>query len=137
MERWKSKHTFPQHSLKLTDRAVLILSCNEITRITGLDSLRELEHLELSFNRISDAKGLFALRRLTTLNLSHNVLGRLDDLTELRKHSGTLIELDTRGNPLARDRSYRQTVLRTLPELTRLDGEDCTGTSKIGAYSAT
>lgn len=51
-----------------------------ITKLEGIEHLRELRELSLSFNNISDPQPLAELPRLTTLDLSHNNIKSLPQL---------------------------------------------------------
>jgi protein phosphatase 1 regulatory subunit 7 len=58
---------------------------NKISRIAGLDDLKELRELNMSFNRIEVIEHLGKLGNLKTLNLNHNKIRRLENLKNLRK----------------------------------------------------
>ena len=68
----------------LPDLKVLILACNEITDITPVGSLRQLEYLELFKNDIRDLSCLEACTKLIDLNVCFN---HIDDLTPIAKLS--------------------------------------------------
>lgn len=59
---------------------VLDLSENTITRIEGLQSLRDLEQLNLERNNIEKLEGLDFQQRLRKLYLRHNRIRRLEGL---------------------------------------------------------
>jgi len=59
------------------------LSRNEITKISGLDNLINLGHLELQENKIKEISGLGNLRKLISLNLYHNQISELKGLEHL------------------------------------------------------
>ncbi|XP_054625434.1 leucine-rich repeat and coiled-coil domain-containing protein 1 [Dunckerocampus dactyliophorus] len=61
----------------------LILHCNNVPRIEGLDSAWRLRHLDLSSNCISKIEGLSALTSLRTLNLSCNTISKAEGLNGL------------------------------------------------------
>jgi Leucine-rich repeat (LRR) protein len=56
----------------LTNLQILNLSNNQISEITGLENLSELRELDLSFNKITDIQGLKNLVNLRELNLKGN-----------------------------------------------------------------
>ena len=56
--------------------------------------------MDASFNRIESLEGLRGLGRLTQLDLRWNQLtSARDDAVVLRKHTPSLLRLDTRHNP--------------------------------------
>uniref|UniRef100_A0A8C5QPI0 Leucine-rich repeat and coiled-coil domain-containing protein 1 n=1 Tax=Leptobrachium leishanense TaxID=445787 RepID=A0A8C5QPI0_9ANUR len=60
------------------------LHCNQISKIEGLEHLRNLRHLDLSSNRITSIQGLDLLTCLRSLNLSCNRLTKIEGLEGLR-----------------------------------------------------
>ena len=66
----------------LPDLKVLILACNEITDITPVGSLHQLEYLELFKNDIRDLSCLEACTKLIDLNVCFN---HIEDLTPIAK----------------------------------------------------
>ena len=68
----------------LPDLKVLILACNEITDITPVGSLHQLEYLELFKNDVRDLSCLEACTKLIDLNVCFN---HIDDLTPIAKLS--------------------------------------------------
>ena len=68
----------------LPDLKVLILACNEITDITPVGSLHQLEYLELFKNDIRDLSCLEACTKLIDLNVCFN---HIEDLTPIAKLS--------------------------------------------------
>uniref|UniRef100_A0A8B9F5C8 Leucine-rich repeat and coiled-coil domain-containing protein 1 n=1 Tax=Amazona collaria TaxID=241587 RepID=A0A8B9F5C8_9PSIT len=61
----------------------LNVHCNRITRIEGLDHLRNLQHLDLSSNQIRRIEGLSSLANLRTLSLSCNLITKVQGLEKL------------------------------------------------------
>nr|XP_012427387.3 leucine-rich repeat and coiled-coil domain-containing protein 1 isoform X1 [Taeniopygia guttata] len=66
-----------------SDLHTLNAHCNLITRIQGLDHLRNLQHLDLSSNQIRRIEGLDSLAKLRTLSLSCNLLTKVEGLEKL------------------------------------------------------
>ncbi|XP_066404128.1 leucine-rich repeat and coiled-coil domain-containing protein 1 isoform X1 [Molothrus aeneus] len=66
-----------------SDLHTLNAHCNLITRIQGLDHLRNLQHLDLSSNQIRRIEGLGSLAKLRTLSLSCNLLTKVEGLEKL------------------------------------------------------
>ena len=66
----------------LPDLKVLILACNEITDITPVGSLHQLEYLELFKNDIRDLSCLEACTKLIDLNVCFN---HIEDLAPIAK----------------------------------------------------
>ncbi|KAB0357143.1 hypothetical protein FD754_001299 [Muntiacus muntjak] len=59
------------------------LHCNNISKITSIDHIWNLQHLDLSSNQISQIEGLNTLTKLCTLNLSCNLITRIEGLEAL------------------------------------------------------
>jgi leucine-rich repeat-containing protein 49 len=75
---------------------VLLLGRNRIKRITGLESLGNLEVLDLSSNCIEDIEGLEKLQNLKVLNLESNKIRTVPDIGYLT----ALVELNLKKNQI-------------------------------------
>lgn len=84
----------------LINLQTLDLSHNEISDISELDSLTDLETLDLSYNEISDISKLRGLSNLETLNLNNNQIGDisaiqgLDNLKSLNLSNNKISDID-------------------------------------------
>ncbi|TRY55271.1 hypothetical protein DNTS_015750, partial [Danionella cerebrum] len=95
----------------------LTVSFNELTHLDDISHMPNLEYLDVSFNHVSSLEGLRGLGRLTKLDLRWNQLTRVrDDMNILRKHTPTLLRLDTRHNPWHRTLTHLDDVLVTEEE---------------------
>ncbi|NWY75521.1 LRCC1 protein, partial [Erithacus rubecula] len=65
------------------DLHTLNAHCNLISKIQGLDHLRNLQHLDLSSNQIRRIEGLGSLAKLRSLSLSCNLLTKVEGLEKL------------------------------------------------------
>uniref|UniRef100_A0A3B4DQA9 Leucine rich repeat containing 9 n=1 Tax=Pygocentrus nattereri TaxID=42514 RepID=A0A3B4DQA9_PYGNA len=84
----------------LTALRHLTISFNEFTHLDDISHMPNLEFVDASFNRIVSLEGLRGLGRLTQLDLRWNQLTCMrDDAAVLRKHTPSLLRLDTRHNP--------------------------------------
>ena len=72
---------------------VLKLDNNRISRIEGLDTLHELQELDLSFNRIERIENLESNTKLTDLLLASNKIRRCENLSHLAQ-----LQIVTLGN---------------------------------------
>lgn len=97
----------------------LYLQQNRIKNIENLDHLLNLRFLTLAQNQIQKLKNLRSLQRLQFLDVSDN---QIDNL-ETGELPPSLIILHLTGNPCTNNTSYRETVLKALPGLRKLDGE--------------
>ena len=72
---------------------------------------------------------------LTKLDLTANFIGAPGGLLSVAElqHNRALTELFLAGNPCAKHDGYRDFVIATLPQLTRLDGTDITPKERIKA----
>ncbi|NXC90160.1 LRCC1 protein, partial [Cercotrichas coryphoeus] len=66
-----------------SDLRTLNAHCNLISKIQGLDHLRNLQHLDLSSNQIRRIEGLGSLAKLRSLSLSCNLLTKVEGLEKL------------------------------------------------------
>ena len=93
---------------------------NELDDVSILRELPNVEVLSLSVNKISSLKDFAHSKKLTELYLRKN---GITDLTEIRylKHLEYLRVLWLWDNPCAEHQYYRQYVIKTLPNLVKLD----------------
>jgi Leucine-rich repeat (LRR) protein len=126
----------------------VILNCNNLTTLQGLENLpslraivldhnrirdvpfnclagcKSLKYLHLEHNRIANLPRLPHLTNLTALYLAYN---KIQSLTDLNPLAGTgVTELSMAGNPLATRSDYRLNVAARLAQLSTLDGKDLT-----------
>uniref|UniRef100_A0A3P9AK77 Leucine-rich repeat and coiled-coil domain-containing protein 1 n=1 Tax=Esox lucius TaxID=8010 RepID=A0A3P9AK77_ESOLU len=113
----------------------LNLSCNLITKVEGLNGLVNLIRLNLSYNQISDLTGLLYLHgeeyKLRHLHLHSNRLDNINQLLQcmvgLQSLRDVTLSLDGKGNPVCSLPGYREMVLQSLPQVSRLDRVDRLG----------
>lgn len=100
----------------------LDLSDNDILALGNFPHLDRLAHLLLSNNLISriEPRLAFSLPRLTTLVLTNNQLSSFHQLLPLGKFP-MLEYLSLIGNPIARERHYREFVVAKCKSLRVLD----------------
>ena len=67
----------------LTELEVLDISKNKLTYINGLDNQTKLKSLKLSENKIEKIEGLGATKELETLDLSHNCISEMSSKNEV------------------------------------------------------
>ena len=86
----------------------------------------------------AQVENLGGCESLAKLDLTANFIGAprgLLSVAELQHNRG-LSELFLAGNPCAKHDGYRDFVIATLPQLTRLDGTDVTPKERIKAAQA-
>lgn len=103
------------------DLKILLFQSNLISKIENLHKLKKLEYLNLSLNNIEIIENLERLESLTKLDLTLNFIANLQSVESLRDNYN-LRELILTGNYCAKYVGYRNFVIATLPQLTRLDG---------------
>uniref|UniRef100_A0AAX7W3A3 Leucine-rich repeat and coiled-coil domain-containing protein 1 n=2 Tax=Astatotilapia calliptera TaxID=8154 RepID=A0AAX7W3A3_ASTCA len=114
----------------LTSLRTLNLSCNLITKVEALNGLVNLTRLNLSYNQINDLSGLLYLHgteyKLKHLSLHSNYLDSIDHLLQcllgIQGLREVILSQDGRDNPVCRSPGYREIVLRSLPQVSVLDG---------------
>ncbi|CAG7734796.1 unnamed protein product [Allacma fusca] len=136
------------HLHAMQNLQTVVLNCNNLTTLQGLENLpslraivldhnrirdvpfnclagcKSLKYLHLEHNRIANLPRLPHLTNLTALYLAYN---KIQSLTDLNVLAGTPVtELSMAGNPLATRSDYRLNVAARLAQLTTLDGKDLT-----------
>ncbi|XP_070776726.1 leucine-rich repeat-containing protein 9 [Enoplosus armatus] len=106
----------------LTALRHLTICFNEFTRLDDISHMPNLEFLDASYNRLVTLEGLRGLGQLKQLDVRWNKLTKArEDTAVLRKHTPSLLKLDTRYNPWNRPEAVRMTILGRLTTLTHLD----------------
>lgn len=93
---------------------------SEISDISVVRSMPNLEVCSVSVNSISTLKDFARCKQLTELYIRKNKIENLSEIHYL-KNLTRLRNLWLADNPCAEGRNYRATVLRTLPNLQKLD----------------
>ncbi|XP_040916935.1 leucine-rich repeat-containing protein 9 [Toxotes jaculatrix] len=107
---------------RLTALRHLTISFNEFTRLDDISHMPNLEFLDASYNHLVTLEGLRGLGQLKQLDVRWNKLTKArEDTAVLRKHTPSLLKLDTRYNPWNRLEAVRMTILGRLTSLTHLD----------------
>ncbi|KAM7375862.1 hypothetical protein PAMP_005628 [Pampus punctatissimus] len=107
---------------RITALRHLTISFNEFTRLDDISHMPNLEFLDASYNHLVTLEGLRGLGQLKQLDVRWNKLTNArEDTAVLRKHTPTLLKLDTRYNPWNKPETVRMTVLGRLTTLTHLD----------------
>ncbi|NXL78247.1 LRCC1 protein, partial [Leptocoma aspasia] len=115
----------------------LSLSCNLLTKVEGLEKLFNLTTLNLSYNRIRDLSGFRSLHgtrhKISHIDLHSNCVSNMNHLLQCMKGlcclTNLTLERNGKANPVCHIAGYRETVLRSLPQLTALDGRNISGES--------
>lgn len=112
------------------DLKILLLQSNIIPRIENLHKLKRLEYLNLALNNVERIENLDLCESLNKLDLTLNFIGELTSVESLRENYN-LRELILTGNPCTDYEGYREYVIATLPQLTKLDCVDITDTIRL------
>lgn len=140
----------------LKELRCLFLHQNCIEKIENLDGLEMLDTLNLSQNQISRIENLAPCKKLSTLNLANNLIASSPDLEGLREcpsircldlsHNrledpsildilramSNLSVLYLTGNPVVQKiKSYRKTLISSLPKLHYLDDRPVTDEERL------
>jgi len=104
----------------------LVLNKNKIRQLDrdGVAGLGALQELHLQENGLRSLEHFSHLSSLQSLHLAFN---RVNDVSELEKHLGSLhhlVNLAMNNNPVARRQLYRPTLLQQLPALRWIDGRE-------------
>jgi len=113
---------------------ILYLQHNLISKIENLRRLRDLDYLNMALNNVTEITGLERNEKLRKLDLTVNFIDLEGLLTiERLRVNHQLEELYMVGNPCAEFQGYRLYVIGSLPQLTRLDGNQITASERIQA----
>ncbi len=106
----------------LTNLEVLNLWNNRITEIKGLDALTNLEVLNLRNNKIKVIKGLDNLQKLRRLDLANNVISHVESF----KYKENLRTFSYTGNPLSTTiyDTFGNTTIQNFIEYNQMSNED-------------
>ncbi|KAK4025814.1 hypothetical protein OUZ56_014860 [Daphnia magna] len=108
---------------------ILSLGRNSIKSISGIEAVSEtLEELWISYNQIEKLKGIGMMKKLRVLTMSNNLVREWVEFMRLAEVPN-LKELVFVGNPLEErctsEGVWRSEVVRRLPNLAKLDGQQC------------
>ncbi|XP_057367881.1 dynein axonemal light chain 1-like [Daphnia carinata] len=108
---------------------ILSLGRNSIKSISGIEAVSEtLEELWISYNQIEKLKGIGVMKKLRVLTMSNNLVREWAEFMRLAEVPN-LKELVFVGNPLEErctsEGVWRSEVVRRLPNLAKLDGQQC------------
>ncbi|XP_051974730.1 leucine-rich repeat and guanylate kinase domain-containing protein isoform X2 [Xyrauchen texanus] len=112
----------------------LCLKGNVIQNIENLQTLRNLQILDLSCNRIQSLAGLQNLHLLGAINLESNLISEIKQASHL--HFLVLLrDLNLLKNPVQDQDDYRMAVIFLLQHLTFLDQQTVTAEEKVSAVN--
>ncbi|XP_068076856.1 leucine-rich repeat and guanylate kinase domain-containing protein isoform X2 [Danio rerio] len=112
----------------------LCLAGNMINKIENLQTLHNLQVLDLSCNRIQSLTGLQNLRFLGTVNLESNLITEIKEAAHL--HDLILLrEINLLKNPVQDHDDYRIAVIFLLQHLILLDKQTVTAEEKVAAVN--
>ncbi|KAM6973342.1 leucine-rich repeat- and IQ domain-containing protein 1 [Aplochiton taeniatus] len=118
----------------LTNQVLLSELCLEDNSICSLEGLTHswlplLQLLTGARNSITELPSLAEFVSLEKLDLRHNCLSEVPNLLESLEGCAVLQEVDLTGNPLQQDSTWRSSLLKAVPSLRTIDGQQAhTGT---------
>ncbi|TYZ59684.1 hypothetical protein PybrP1_011345 [[Pythium] brassicae (nom. inval.)] len=119
-----------EHFEHFTNLIELNLNFNSIASLANLQCTG-LEKLFVANNKIADIAPLREFQKLNTLSLYGNVITDLDAALHTCRAFPKLRSLDLGGNPCSREtEGYKFKVVRVLPRLKKLDGDQITQLDK-------
>ena len=98
----------------------LKINSQNISDISIISKIKELQYLSLSSNNISSLNPLSKCENLRELNLCNNKISSFEELYFL-KNLKKLTILYLNGNPICDDNNYFNEVQKILPNLNYLD----------------
>lgn len=106
----------------LDNLAELDVAHNRITSLVGVPTT--LVALKISHNRLPSLAGVEAAAPLQSLDARSNYVASLEDASAVAE-CPELNSLWLAGNPIAKSAEYRSAVVRSAPNLIKLDGAPC------------
>jgi hypothetical protein len=107
-------------TLSLSDVRALNMWGYELENVAIISQLSNVETLSLPVNKISTLAPFESCKRLQQLLLRDNQISSFDELRHLQDLP-CLTTLSLINNPIAQRPNYRETVIRRLPRLKKLD----------------
>ncbi|XP_034941504.1 leucine-rich repeat and guanylate kinase domain-containing protein-like [Chelonus insularis] len=101
------------------------MGLNDDTKI-----FKNLRTLLISHNRISSLKFFHNIHSLRLVDLKHN---KISDLMELSHLSGSVYQVDLRGNGCTKWPNYKEVVLFCMPNVLFVDGAEITAAERVSA----
>jgi Leucine-rich repeat (LRR) protein len=97
--------------------------------------LSNLENVDLSFNNIQEIKSeLRFAPRIKELNLSCNIIRRLDSISGIFTYLKHLKSLNLELNDICKQLGYRQYLIKSIANLSSLDGITIEESEKVCCY---
>lgn len=106
---------------------------NDISDVSVLSSLPNLEILSLSVNKIQSLNDFQYCPRLSELYLRKNLITDLSEVQYLKNLRGLKV-LWLWDNPCSESQNYRQYVIQQLPQLEKLDNQNVSPEERSGDY---
>jgi Leucine-rich repeat (LRR) protein len=63
----------------------LNLGFNDLSNIRGIESLQQLQHLDISHNQVTSLDGIASLTRLSSLRTGHNLIHNISSIEPLQQ----------------------------------------------------
>ena len=98
-----------------------MLGHNAIEVLEGLESLVQLNTLDLTSNRVKTLTGLNTLKSLEELWMGYNLVDSFDAVAALDAKAVQLKTIYLEHNPISRDFNYRKQLKVIHPTLTQID----------------
>ena len=114
-----------QKTDKLANIKNLNLWANDLDDISALKEMPQIETASLSMNKIRSLRDFASCKRLTELYLRKNMIAELNEIKYLAQ-CPQLKVLWLWDNPISQHPLYRQFVIKTLPNLIKLDNSAVT-----------
>lgn len=108
----------------LENLKILSLGRNMIKKFDNIEAVSEtIEEIWISYNLIESLSGLDKAKNLKKLFMSNNLVGKWTEIEKLQANTA-LEEVLFVGNPFVDEdnAAYRIQMLRTLPQLKKIDG---------------
>ena len=93
---------------------------NDLSDVSILADLPNIEIISLSVNKITSLSAFKNMKHLRELYLRKNLIADIKEIEELKSCPNLKI-LSLIENPITEIQNYRQTVIESLPQLTKLD----------------
>lgn len=103
------------------DLEYLLIQENGISEISGLETLKVLDTLDLSFNQLTKINNLQDNQLLKDLWLNMNKIRELSDLNGISEIKNSIKCIYLQNCPVSHKPGYRQHVIELAPDIEQVD----------------
>lgn len=115
---------------------ILMFQGNLISKLENLYRLKELNYLNMAMNCVEVIDDITSCEYLAKLDLTLNFVRVISNFNQNMGECAHLRDLILTGNPCCEFPNYRDYVIASLPQITRLDNTEISQTERIQAIQS-